>query len=262
MMNQYPKNIIQAIVLLLLGIIAVAPVLLIIEVLDLNIPAAILNQVLFVLVVVAIVAIYAKKQSYTFFFNGFWSKTTKLSTNTGYLLLLFLLIFQLGINLPFSKYLAFHIRDTANIANPLSNLSMLLGGLLLAPFCEEIIFRGIILRGFLGTYSSGRAIFYSTLIFSIIHVYPTLLFGALILGMFLGYVFYLSKSMAYVIFFHALANFITSFGGYYLYSSYGEARVEAVYGSLSIWIVLISTIFCTGLTVSLLKRGSLKKDFH
>lgn len=246
-MNQYPKNIFQAIILLLIGIVSVVPFVFIKEVLDFKISTDLYNQFLFLILFIAISIIYGIKNRSTFIFNQFWKNGTKLSPKTGLFLLLFLIIFQFGVNIPLSKYLAFNINEENNITNQLNNIGIIIGALLLAPICEEIVFRGMILKGFLQTYSPITAICFSTFIFSIIHVHPTLLFGALVLGMLLGYIYYITNSVFSGIVFHAAANLITIFGGYLLFRFYGNNRIEAIYGSMTILVILVSVILCTGI---------------
>jgi hypothetical protein len=55
-----------------------------------------------------------------------------------------------------------------------------------APLVEEIIFRGIILRGFAARYGRTRALLFSSLLFGIVHMNPWQFVPAVILGLFLG----------------------------------------------------------------------------
>jgi uncharacterized protein len=55
-----------------------------------------------------------------------------------------------------------------------------------APLVEEIIFRGIILRGFAANYGATRALLYSSLLFGIVHLNPWQFLPAVVLGLFLG----------------------------------------------------------------------------
>lgn len=102
--------------------------------------------------------------------------------------------------------------------------SQLLGGtsetlifvriVIVAPIIEEVIFRGIILRGFLSNYSGRKAIFLSALIFAIIHFniwqFPT----AFCVGTFAGWIFSKTRSISTCILIHSLYNgssFLISF---------------------------------------------------
>lgn len=78
---------------------------------------------------------------------------------------------------------------------------------ILAPILEEIIFRGIILRGILQNGNSPViAIIISSLLFGIAHLNPWQFFGAGFLGAIFGFVYYRTKSLWLCIFLHALNN--------------------------------------------------------
>lgn len=76
-----------------------------------------------------------------------------------------------------------------------------------APFLEEMLFRGILLRGFLAYYSADVSIILSALIFGLVHLNIYQIPGAFIMGLFLGWLFYKSKSLWPSIFTHAFYNF-------------------------------------------------------
>jgi uncharacterized protein len=65
-----------------------------------------------------------------------------------------------------------------------------------APLVEEIIFRGIILRGFAAKYGTTRALLYSSLLFGIVHLNPWQFFPAVFLGLFLGTVYLRTGTVA------------------------------------------------------------------
>lgn len=83
-----------------------------------------------------------------------------------------------------------------------------------APIGEEMIFRGIILDGFLKIYSPKKAILWSSVIFGIAHFNPWQFIGALILGAVIGWLYWKTNSLLPGIFVHFVANttsFVTSF---------------------------------------------------
>ena len=84
----------------------------------------------------------------------------------------------------------------------------------LAPFLEEMLFRGIILRGFLTHYSSKKAIILSALLFGLFHLNFYQIPFAFVVGCYLGWLFYNSKSLWPCIFAHAGFNA----GSYVFYS--------------------------------------------
>jgi len=83
----------------------------------------------------------------------------------------------------------------------------------IAPLLEEMLFRGIILRGFLSHYSPKTSILLSALLFALIHLNLYQIPVAFFVGCFLGGLFYYSRSLWPPILAHALYN-----GGVYLHS--------------------------------------------
>lgn len=82
----------------------------------------------------------------------------------------------------------------------------------LAPIIEEILFRGILLRGLLQNgVSPIAAIFLSSFLFGLAHLNPWQFLGAGILGSIFGYVYYRTKSLWLPMFLHALNNCISFF---------------------------------------------------
>ena len=77
-----------------------------------------------------------------------------------------------------------------------------------APFFEEVLFRGIILRGFLANYKPTKAIFLSALFFGLIHMNGPQFVNAFLIGLFLGIVYYRTRSLLLCIAVHAMNNSI------------------------------------------------------
>ena len=77
---------------------------------------------------------------------------------------------------------------------------------LIAPFIEEMLFRGLILRSFLQNYSSISAIALSSLLFALFHFTVSQLPVAFILGCFLGWLYLRTKSLWPSILAHFLYN--------------------------------------------------------
>lgn len=75
-----------------------------------------------------------------------------------------------------------------------------------APVTEELLFRGVILRGFLGRYGVRMAIVLSALIFCFVHLNPYQFFSAFVLGLALGWVFARTGSLWPCVAGHALYN--------------------------------------------------------
>lgn len=79
---------------------------------------------------------------------------------------------------------------------------------LLYPLTEEIIFRGIILRGALSKYRPVKAIIISIIAFSIIHVLISRILLTFISGIIYGLIYYKSRSLIFTIMYHSIHNFI------------------------------------------------------
>jgi len=85
---------------------------------------------------------------------------------------------------------------------------LIIGGGIIGPICEEIIFRGIILKEFLKTYDYRKAIFYSAIIFSVIHMVPIQIIATFFIGLALGYIYYKTRSLWLVCIIHVLNNMV------------------------------------------------------
>ncbi|WP_333819033.1 CPBP family intramembrane glutamic endopeptidase [Ohtaekwangia sp.] len=77
-----------------------------------------------------------------------------------------------------------------------------------APIMEELIFRGIMLDGLLKRYSPVKSIVVSSALFGIVHLNPWQFVGALIVGIFSGWVYYKTKHLTLSILIHASNNLI------------------------------------------------------
>lgn len=81
---------------------------------------------------------------------------------------------------------------------------------ILAPILEEILFRGILLRGMLHQgINPAIAIVLSSFLFGMAHMNPWQFIGAGILGAIFAYVYYRTKSLWICIFLHSLNNTIS-----------------------------------------------------
>jgi len=78
----------------------------------------------------------------------------------------------------------------------------------IAPIFEELVFRGIILAGYLKNYSPLKAILASSLLFGLFHFNITQFIGGFFFGMFLGWAYYKTRSISFSIILHAAVNFL------------------------------------------------------
>lgn len=84
----------------------------------------------------------------------------------------------------------------------------ILGSIILIPIIEELLFRGIILKGFLKRYSPIVAILLSALLFALFHGNVIQLLSVFIKGILFGILFFKTKSIYPSIFAHIINNLI------------------------------------------------------
>jgi membrane protease YdiL (CAAX protease family) len=85
----------------------------------------------------------------------------------------------------------------------------LLTAVIVAPLTEELLFRGLILQGFLRNYSVRKAIIASALLFGVFHVLPWQIPAAAVLGAVFAWWFVQTRSLLPCLFGHALNNGLT-----------------------------------------------------
>ncbi|MFA5296676.1 MAG: type II CAAX endopeptidase family protein [Lutibacter sp.] len=174
-----------------------------------------------------------------------WKRKVKLSYNftlinskSLLLLITILFLFEFGINIPINSFF-----NESNI-NPFTPLTMTFGVLIIGPILEEMIFRGIILKGLLISYSAKKAIIISAILFGLIHGKPLLILPAIIIGLFFGWIYYKTKSLGTTIVLHSITNLFALSGVFLIqklkiYSSFYQ------FSSYRIISILISFIILT-----------------
>ena len=117
--------------------------------------------------------------------------------------------------------------------------------IILAPILEEVICRGIILKGLLKNYNPFIAILISSSIFGIMHLNPWQFIGAFGIGLINGWIFWKTKNIILPIVIHLSNNlFFTIFGIYFGTSYLVEKPMHEVFGSLfnQIFSILVCLI--------------------
>jgi len=106
----------------------------------------------------------------------------------------------------------------------------------LAPVLEEMLFRGVLLRGFLARYPRGVAIAYSSLFFGAAHLNVYQFFLAFWLGLILGWLFERSRSLIPCIALHGATN-----AAVLVLSTVAEKDGQSVLDTLpaSVWLAAI-----------------------
>ena len=87
--------------------------------------------------------------------------------------------------------------------HPLSSFFLLV---VVAPVTEEVLFRGLILRGFLANYPKRRAILLSALLFALMHTNPWQFVSTFVAGVLLAWLLVETGSLVPCLFAHAVAN--------------------------------------------------------
>lgn len=123
---------------------------------------------------------------------------------------------------------------------------------ILAPLGEEIIFRGFLQQTLERQWKdSTRAVLFTSLIFSLIHMNPYWFFQIYILGIFLGFLAWKTNSIIAPLILHGLNNFIA------LLLSLSEPQNNSFYlwkGHVSPWILILA---CIGIFFSFRKINTL-----
>lgn len=101
---------------------------------------------------------------------------------------------------------------------------------LLAPVCEELVFRGAILRALLRWRRGWAAITISALLFSLVHANPVQMPHAFVIGLLLGWLYYRTDSVVPGVVYHWVNNSIA----YVVYNLYPNPEMTLVdlFGSL------------------------------
>jgi len=95
------------------------------------------------------------------------------------------------------------LRLAGHDTNPWGSILALV---IVAPMTEELLFRGLFLRGFLGRYAPHKAILGSAMLFGLFHLNPWQFVHTTAIGILLGWWFFKTRSLIPCIFGHALNN--------------------------------------------------------
>ena len=134
--------------------------------------------------------------------------------SSDFLLLFIGLLMLLGYNYVVGELMTFlpdyegMAEDYKSMFDGINMTYLLIGGVLIGPICEEIIFRGIIQEGFIQTYGGVPALFYSALIFGGIHLLPLQVINAFLAGILLGWMYWKTRSLWLVMLLHIINNYL------------------------------------------------------
>jgi len=132
-----------------------------------------------------------------------------------------------------------------------------------APILEELTFRGIMLDGLLKKYSPIKAILISSLLFGLVHLNPWQFIAGLFLGVFMGWVYYKTKSLSFTIIIHAAVNFSGFLTKFFTdTSSMDKTLVESYGGTLNLVLIIVGCIVIFGISTYYLRREFMKNDIN
>ncbi len=80
-----------------------------------------------------------------------------------------------------------------------------------APLFEELIFRGVILDGLLKRYTPRKAILMSAFLFAFVHLNPWQFITGMVIGTFIGWIYYRTHSLSISIIIHVAVNSVAFF---------------------------------------------------
>lgn len=112
------------------------------------------------------------------------------------------------------------------------NIFSLLSVAIAAPILEELLFRGIILEGFLRNYSPQKAIIWSAVIFGLAHLNPWQAFGAIAIGLLIGWLYWKTDSLLPGIFLHFANNLLA-----YLLTFSIDSTIDSFYMLINNWVI-------------------------
>ncbi|MDR2650984.1 MAG: CPBP family intramembrane metalloprotease [Prevotellaceae bacterium] len=140
-----------------------------------------------------------------------------------------------------------------------SNLPTILTAVVFAPVLEEVICRGIICEGLIKNISPRAGILWSAFIFAVIHMNPWQGLSAFVVGCFLGWIYWKTRSIIPCIFIHFVNNGLALYSYYYYCEKSGydlDATMTEIYGINGIILIIVyAAIFLAslGLLVRTLK---------
>ena len=124
-------------------------------------------------------------------------------------LLLWILILQLSSLLPINLFTALlDFSDYANVTSESEqNIVEVVGVCLFGPFAEELVFRGGVEEYLLRwKHNAALAIVLSSLLFGLLHLSPSLIVGAFLLGLLFGWVYYRCRNVLACFLMHMVNN--------------------------------------------------------
>ncbi|MDY0199897.1 MAG: type II CAAX endopeptidase family protein [Tenuifilaceae bacterium] len=161
-------------------------------------------------------------------------------------------ILPLGNVIPMPEYFKQLFIELSNQKGVFSFITIVIA----APILEELIFRGIILDGFLRRYSPVKSIVLSSFLFGIVHFNPWQFIAAFFIGLLAGWVYYKTRKLSLTIIIHAVNNLVAFAGGYFqdAEEAMNESFIESYGGVTNMVLIIVGGILASVACVYLLKK--------
>ncbi|WP_185852133.1 type II CAAX endopeptidase family protein [Blattabacterium cuenoti] len=125
---------------------------------------------------------------------------------------------------------------------------------LLAPICEEVLFRGIILNGMLKNKTHPiKAILFSSFLFGLTHMNPWQFVGGIIIGSFIGFIYFITSSIIDCILLHIFNNAFAIFTMFFFMRNENPFFSKEVNMNVGLILIIAFMITIIG-SIFLLKR--------
>jgi membrane protease YdiL (CAAX protease family) len=108
-----------------------------------------------------------------------------------------------------------------------------------APILEELIFRGIVLEGFLKNYSPVKAILLTNVLFGLAHLNPWQFVGAFLMGILISWVYYKTRNLVLPVLMHFLNNLLSYLFLYLSDVSFTEATLRDFFARPGVYYSLV-----------------------
>ncbi|MBQ1672764.1 MAG: CPBP family intramembrane metalloprotease [Bacteroidales bacterium] len=133
---------------------------------------------------------------------------------------------------------------------------------ILAPLLEELLCRGLMMRGMLTRMKPGRAIFWSALIFAVMHLNPWQSIPAFLIGLFLGWVYWRTHCLWATIFLHCLNNSLSTLISRVWPDLPIDAGLKDILAPSTYWIVYAAAVVVLVLILYLLHEKTVSPQIQ
>lgn len=128
------------------------------------------------------------------------------------------------------------------------DISTMLMVCIAGPVLEEVLFRGIILDGFLSRYKPAKAIFWSSFLFGLFHLNPWQFIPGFLIGILLAWIYLKTRSLIPVILVHLVNNSLSYFTMYIYGSDISSFRdLFSNASDYRIFLLAAASLFVLGL---------------